>query len=84
MVNVTVHHISNALDIEEYWTEERTPQLESVKIIVIDGPSFMLAEILPDDLRKAVETLQQIHSDMTMQKTVKHRLPQQEGKTCPV
>lgn len=84
MVNVTVHKVLIFLDIEEHWTQEHTPQLKKVQVINRHGVESLkvVTKIFPGDLRKAVETLQQIHSDMELQKTVKYRLSQREGKTC--
>lgn len=44
---MTVHHVSSHLDIEEHWTEERTPQLREVKVIAKHGMGDIVAEILP-------------------------------------
>lgn len=74
---MTVHHISEQLDIEEHWTEEPTPQLKSVEIVESHGDVGMATTILPDDLEKVIETLQVIHSDKDTQRTIKLRKQRQ-------
>jgi hypothetical protein len=69
----TIHHISKRLSIEEYWTVEKTPQLDRVKISSLDG-DVNTASIEARDLDDAVSQLMMILYDRTAQMRLKRRL----------
>ena len=73
----SVHHISKRLIIEEYWTNEKTPQLDRVKIASLHGSvgaQGVTASIDASDLDAASVRLLQINYDRLAQMRLKRRL----------
>lgn len=73
----TKHHISDRVTIEEFWTVERTPQLDRVKIFSVLG-SEGTAHIEARDLDATSARLLQINYDRLAQMRLKRRLQREE------
>lgn len=65
--------ISPLLTLTEIWTDEKTPQLKSVKVTAWHGISGITSEIDAIDLSQVIITLKRIEQDKKMQEHIKSR-----------